>query len=226
MIAREMQIAFEMEASFQDPTVKPTSYEIFWWINRSIEVFIKTRWDGNNPKGEGFEQTQKRIDDLRTLVKEPTSSLAISAGTVKPNSYTAPIPADYMFTLGEEVTISYTVGSTPITSREGITETSVDKYSDDIINPFSEHILHNDWARPLRLFRSTLVELITDGTYSITGYYLRYLCKPAVVALPSTSCDLPDHTHYEIVKGAVKIYLESIKSPRYQTYNNEIVTSE
>jgi len=225
MTAREMQIAFERESSFIDPTIKPSSTEIFWWINRSIETFVKTRWDGNNPKHEGFEQSQKRIDDLRTLVKEPTTTLVISAGTVKPNSYTAPIPVDYMFTLGEEVSIT-TIGTSPVTSREGITETSVDKYVDDIVNPFSEHIYHNGWARPLRLYRGSLVELITDGTYTIVGYYLRYLMKPTVVALPSTSCDLPEHTHYEIVKGAVRMYLENIKDPRYQTYNNEIVTSE
>lgn len=224
MTAREMQISFEREASFHDPVAKLTSTEIFYWINRAIESFIKTRWSGNNLKQEGFEQTQKRIDDLRTLVKE--STISTSAGTVKPNSYTATIPADYMFTLGEEVTISYTKNGSTVTSRQGVTESSVDKYSDDIINPFSEHILHNDWARPLRLFRSTVVELITDGTYSIPTYYLRYLGKPAIVALPSTSCDLPEQTHYEIVKMATKMYLESIKDPRYQTYNNEIVTSE
>ena len=224
MTARDMQIAFEMEANIQDPSNKPSSYEIFYWINRAVETFVKTRWDGNNPKQEGFEQTQKRIDDLRTLVKEV--SISTNSGTVKPNSYTATLPNDYLFTLGEEVTISYTKNGSTITSREGITETSVDKYTDDLINPFSEHILHNDWARPLRLFKSTVVELISDGTYTIPTYYLRYLAKPTVVALPSTSCDLPDQTHYEIVKTATKMYLETVKDPRYQTYNNEIVTME
>ena len=47
-----------------------------------------------------------------------------------------------------------------------------------------------------------------------------------MVALPSTSCDLPEQTHYEIVKIATKMYLERIKDPRLQTYNNEIVTME
>lgn len=224
MTARDMQIAFEMEANIQDPTKKPTSYEIFYWINKAIESFIKTRWDGNNPKREGFEQTQKRIDDLRTLVKEVT--ISTNSGTVKPNSYTATLPVDYLFTLGEEVTISYTKNSSTVTSRQSVTETTVDKYTDDIINPFSEHILYNDIARPLRLFRSTLVELISDGTYTIPIYYIRYLAKPTTVALPSTSCDLPDQAHYEVVKIATKMYLETTKDPRYQTYNNEIVTME
>jgi hypothetical protein len=223
MTAREMQIAFELEIDFNDPTVKPTSVEIFYWINKAIETFIKTRWDGNNSKGEGFEQTQKRIDDLRTLVKEVT--ISTGSGTIKPYSYTATLPADYMFTLGEEVTIT-TVGTSPITSRQGVTETTVDKYTDDLVNPFSEHIYHNKWARPLRLFRSTLVELISDGTYTIPSYYIRYIAKPTVVALPSTSCDLPEQTHYEIVKIATKMYLERVKDPRLQTYNNEIVTME
>lgn len=224
MTAREMQIAFELEANIKDPSDKPTSLEIFHWLNKAVDTFVKTRWSGNNPKREGFEQTQKRIDDLRTIVKEAT--ISVNTGTVKPNSYTATIPADYLFTVGEEVTIQYTKNGSTVTSREGISETSIDKYTDDIINPFSEHMLHNDWARPLRLYRDNVVELITDGTYSITSYYLRYISKPTIIALPSTACNLPEQTHYEIVKIATKMYLERTTNPRQQTYNNEIVTME
>jgi hypothetical protein len=124
------------------------------------------------------------------------------------------------------VLIQYTRSGQTTTSRVGITETTADRYSEDIANPLGEHILHNYNARPLRLYKTTQVELVTDGNYSVTVYYLRYIKTPAVVALPSTPCDLPVHTHYEIVKIATKMYLESTKDPRIQTYNNEIITME
>jgi hypothetical protein len=224
MTAREMQVAFEREANFQDPIVKPTSTEIFYWINKAIDTFVKNRYTGNNPKREGFEQTQKRIDDIRTLVTE--ASINTSVGTIKPNSYTATIPSGYLFTLGEEATISYTRNGSTETARKGILETTTDRYRDDVDNPFSEHILFNYEAKPLRLYRGAIVELISDGTYTIPTYHLRYLTSPTVVALPSTSCNLPEHTHYEVVKIATKMYLERTKDPRQQTYNNEIVTME
>jgi len=197
--------------------------QILYWINRAIETFVKTRWDGNNPKSEGFEQSQKRIDDLKSLVVE--STISTSEGTIKPNSYIAAIPVNYLFTLGEEVSITYIKNGISTTSRVGVTETTVDKYRSDIDNPFSEHILHNYTAKPLRLYRGAYVEFISDGNYIIPTYYLRYLVIPTTVTT-SVSCNLPSHTHYEVVKLATKIYLESIKDPRLQTYNNEIVTME
>lgn len=224
MTAREMQISFEIESNLQDPVIKPTSTEIFYWLNRAVEKFVKTRYSGVNYKGEGFEQTQKRIDDLRTLVKETT--LTSSTAGSKPNSLIFTLPADYLFTIGEEVTISFTKGLTTVTSREGITEITNDRYRQEIDNHFSEHILYSNWARPLRLFYGTYVEIITDGDYDVTYYYLSYISKPTAIALPSTSCNLPEQTHPEIVKIAVSMFLENIKDPRYQTYLNEINSME
>jgi hypothetical protein len=224
MTAREMQISFEIESNLQDPIKKPTTIEIFYWLNKAVEKFVKTRYSGVNYKGEGFEQTQKRIDDLRSLVKE-TSIIPTGVGS-KPNSFIFTLPNDYLFTVGEEAVISYVKGSNTITSREGITEITNDRYRQEIDNHFSEFRLYSDWARPLRLFYGTYVELITDGQYSVTQYYITYISKPTAIALPSTNCNLPEQTHSEIVKLAVSMFLESIKDPRYQTYLNEINSME
>ena len=56
------------------------------WLNQAIKKFTKSRYSGVNIKRESFEQTQKRIDDLRTLVVE--KELTCTTGTVKPNSTT------------------------------------------------------------------------------------------------------------------------------------------
>ena len=220
-----MQIAFEIEANLQDPTKKPSTIEIFYWLNRALEKFTKTRYDGFNIKGQGFEDTQKRIDDLSTLVKEVT--ISTSGGSIKPNSYIASLPNDYMFSLGEECSITYlnNVGN-PITIRVPVYEVSIDRYSREVINPFSEFILQYNTAKPLRLFYETYIELISDGNYTIPTFYLRYLKEPVTIALPSTSCDLPDHTHYEIVKIATQMFIENQGNNRYNTYSNEVNSME
>ena len=82
--------------------------EIDDWVNSGIRKFTETRYSGVNPKREAFEQTQKRIDDLRTLVAEET--LTCSTGTVKPNSYIADLTSldfTYWLALGEEVLMGY-----------------------------------------------------------------------------------------------------------------------
>ena len=210
-----------------------TSYlpeEIDFWLNQALTEWVKTRMTGNNAKRESLEQTQKRIDDLRTLLKE--SSILTTSGSNKPNSFIATLPSDYLYAIGEEVNIdylktgysvirmpgntsltsgkTYLVGSSSVivnnpaadalpsgsifiatngylsggnvtllyTTRTGITETTSDRYSSDIDNPFANHVLQYGKAKPLRLFFGSTVELISDGNYYISQYFLRYIKKP------------------------------------------------
>lgn len=221
MTSLEMQAAFEIEAGIIDNPDKISTYDIFYWLNRGIIKFVKTRYSGTNAKEVGFEQDQKRIDDLRELVTEVTINTTVS--TIKPNSYIAPLPGDYLITVGQEAGIVFT--ATGESSRQGVTETTIDRYRDDIDNPFSEHVYYNQWARPLRLFYGSTMELISDGTYTIPYLYLRYLKTPATITL-NVNCDLAPHTHSEIVKIAAQLYLESVNTNRYKTITNEVNTAE
>jgi len=224
MTSREMQIAFEIEANIQDPTNKLSTIEIYYWLNRGVDKFVKTRYDGYNNKREGFEESQKRIDDLRTLIKEVV--INTSAGSNKPNSYIATLPNDYMFSVGEEAAITYTnLQSQTITSRQGLIEITTDRYRKELDNPLSDFTLQNDWAYPLRLFYNTYVELISDGQYTIPTFYLRYIKIPVIID-GNNDCDLPLQSHIEIVKFAVQMFIENQVSNRYQTYSAEVASME
>jgi hypothetical protein len=234
MTGREMQISFVTEltnnGNFISSSDKnsgnqfmPGSDIIFYWINRAVDKFIKTRYTGNNIKNESFEQTQKRINDLRTLVTESTISTSLSS--IKPNSYQAIIPVDYFLTISEEVNITFIKDSVETTIRQGIKEITSDRYREEIDNPFGSHILHYYKAKPLRLYQGSLVLLISDGNYTIPTYYLRYIKNPAIVSL-SVDCDLSAESHPEIVKIAVGMYLENTGNQRYSTYSNELNTME
>lgn len=253
--------------------------ELDYWLNSAIRSLVKTKYKGSSSaRGEAFEQNQKRIDDLRTLIQE--IQIIPSRGeetSDKPYSYKASLPSSptYWFTLSEEVVIAYqsstTVSSTLTvgnvykvsgesithdgteytdgeyfiatttnytgngsvyqctTKRQGITETTADTYRFYIDNPYSEHILENYKAEPLRLFKENEVELITDGNYGIIKYYLRYLSKPIEVdslSNPVVSSDLPEHMHDEIVVLAANMILENTENPRYKTHMNEVFRTE
>ena len=238
MDIQNMHVAVKLEldksSALELPSFEPE--EIDLWLNNAIRKFVKTRYSGMNVKSTSFEQTQKRTDDLRTLVKFYAPITTPSAGTI-PNSQFSPLPVegsgvgdeDYWFSLQEECNIYVFVGGVPTLTRVGIVECTFDEYRAKIDDPYSEHKLHYNTAKPLRLIQDDDVYLVTDGNYTIATYKLTYLRAPATVdnvPAGTTDCDLPEHTHDEIVKLAVSMMLENIEQPRYQTYQNEANTIE
>jgi hypothetical protein len=227
MTISEMHTAFKMEldktSSLQLPAFEPE--EIDFWLNHAIRSFVKNRYRGKLD-GVGFEQITKRTEDLKTLVVEAT--VVPVAGTVKTPSWVANLATltDKWFILGEEVTIRYTKlgASTTTDKKQGVTECTIDTYVSHINDPYSEHRLHYEEAKPLRLVYQDTIELVTDGNYTITNYHIRYLKKPVAVTItvPAVNCNLPEHTHDEIVKLAANMVLENIEQPRYKSHDVEL----
>jgi len=225
-----MQMAFDVQIQNVDGTYeienKPDSYTIFFHINQSQERFVKTRYSGLNTKKESFEETQKRTEDLRELVVE--SNIATSAGSAsdKPNAYIATLPADYFVAVDEEATIEFIDGlSNPVSKRVGVTESTSDTYRKQIDDPYSPHKLHYEDARPLRLYKGTSIEVISDGNYTVPTVHLRYLSMPTEISL-AVDCALPEHTHSEIVNMAVSDFLNTVKQSRKKDERPEVMVEE
>jgi len=107
--------------------------------------------------------------------------------------------------------------------KQGVTNCTANNYRAHIDDPYSEHRLHYEEAKPLRLIYQRYVELVTDGNYGILEYSIRYLREPADVAVGTpTHCELPAHTHDEIVALAANMVLENIEQPRYKSNLNEL----
>lgn len=285
-----MHIAVGLEvdktAALELPAFLPE--EKSFWLNNAIRKFTKTRYSGSNVKGKSFEENQKRIDDLRSIVVESQfvceelDDTIISGDTTLDNSWSLNTalnewPTDYWLTISEACLIYPTNGGE--THRVGVVESTADELAFRLSDPLSEHILHYNTAKPLRLYTQNSVELITDGNYNVVMYYLTYLKKPQTIDVanvasgsivagvtygiyntdssyvtydsenyytgdtfigvsgtttytPSgtstvnTACNLPEHTHDEIVKLAASMMLENIEQPRYSTHMNEVGTME
>ncbi len=284
MTISEMHTALKLELDKSD-SLNNLSFEpeeLDYWLNKAIKRFVKTRYSGSNYKAESFEETQKRTDDLRTLVEVIILPTTEDYPFIE-NSFYASIPADYYFALSEDCqivfnpyhenylnaissgdlqegyyymvmiddithnAIDYSPGEIFLAENEfytptvepgedddhpyvilldkkiqGVTQIDSDTYREHIENPYSEHRLHYGSAKPLRLFRnetgSSVVVLITDGNYFITRYYLTYLREPEIVDFSaSEDCDLPEHTHDEIIDLAALMLIENIESNRIQT---------
>jgi hypothetical protein len=234
-----MHIAFDLlldkTNSLQYPSFLPEEKD--FWLNQAIRKFVKTRYSGLNSKREGFEESQKRIEDLRTLVRELQIPCTIDA--IKPNGYvladdfnsTIFATSPYWLSLGEEVDITFTPINPNVTvpKRVGVTAATANDYRYKLDDPTAGYILHYDDAKPLRLFYNNTIEFITDGQYSIPYAYLRFITKPTTVdslSTPVVSCDLSEITHDEVVALAVQMALENIEQPRIETYSGLVNTME
>jgi len=79
------------------------SQEIDIELNKSQIKFINTRYGKNNVYRKGFEESQKRIDDLRTLVKEYEGSTTFK-GQLNNDIWvdTFSLPSDYMYLVSQQ----------------------------------------------------------------------------------------------------------------------------
>ena len=241
MTDRSMQIEFERRLQLMDPelvrTNKLSSDTIFSFINEAIDKFYKTRYSGINAKSEGFEQSQKRIDDLRNLIKTASFTEEIINNG---NIYTIELPEDYVLMLGDVVGILPTEGNEQcweideegdyVVKRADTIEATIENIDRQLNNSLSEHLLKYCTARPLKLIQGNQVILYTDGKYSVANYQITYLSNPQFLDSSNISnteyTSLPEHTHMEIVKMAVQLYLATKPMQHYSAYSSEVNNME
>ena len=90
-------------------------------------------------------------------------------------------------------------------------------------DPFNTTTLEN----PLYTIRDNKLDLYTNDIFIIEEVKLTYIRKPAEISLSlQVSCELPEHSHREIVDMAVSSILESIADPRYKTHEIEVNKNE
>ena len=263
----ELQVAFELEINQIDSNLeKPQSVDIEYWLNKGLEKFYKTRYSGLNYKQLGFEQNQKRIDDLRTLIttqyytldegswaliKEDSGKINLQYGgkllqddgftdkikVYSTDTFYVSLPNDYVFLLGDTAGVIPTKESdikcaqkdsegNVIPTYDNTLEANIETIDSIRRNTLSEHVFKYLRAKPIRLIENNNILLITDGNYKVSNYKLQYLRKPIEIDIHSFPydeyTDMPQHTHSEIVKLAVSMYLENQKNDRYTTYSTEV----
>lgn len=241
MSPRDFQIEFERRLQLMNPNLvikdKLSSDTIFTFINEAIDKFWKTRYSGINFKAQGFEQSQKRIDDLRTLVKKHT--FTSDSITKHDNVFTVELPQDYTILLGDTAGIQPndindcwevdSNGEYKIKYTDTL-EATVENIDRQLGNSLSEHKLKYCSARPLRLIQDNNILLYTDGNYKVSEYTVTYLSKPTKLNSSNINNmeypDLPEHTHIEIVKLAIQLYLATKPMQHYNAYSNEIASME
>lgn len=221
---------FEREINKIDDAVnKPSTEDSLFWVNQAIAKFIKLRTNGDFIHRVGYEQTEKRREDLISLFKEASLGLVQGSQAENPSflRYSVTYPSDFLYALNEDVVIDSVDGGHPMNTC--VFECTRDSFMYRVNNSLTDFHYKYHRARPIRIRKENGCDLLTDKNYIISSYTLGYLRKPTELTLDNPRAeytDFQDHIMYEIIKMAAQMYIENQADPRYRTIINEVNTQE
>jgi len=211
--------------------------EITEFLNKSQLQFVKSRYNykGNQYK-EGFEKTEKRRKDLSELVRNIdliSSDISPDQTGVSPNGIFYDLPADFLYSLREEITTSSDIKCSD-KLRITVKPVTHDEYSINVKNPFKKPDITQAWR--LDFSRDVTQgpnnpkkrhEIITDSSYTVSTYHVRYLKEPRNIDITnSIESELSESVHEEIVDGAVRIATGITDPQSYQIKLKEELATE
>jgi hypothetical protein len=151
MNVQEMHLAIQQGVdkinSLQADMLLPQEIDIE--LNKSQIRFINTKYSGNNRHRTGFEESQKRIDDLRTLLREfeaPVTFKEQLRNNIFVDTFT--LPVDYMYLVNQQSTV----------------------WIDDC-NPMNWNIIYPD---PINYFTMSLSDFVCDKSTQIADSIVMY----------------------------------------------------
>lgn len=219
MTVAQMHTAFKFGMDKLDALNYPNFLpeEIDLLLNQAQDRYVKQRYGLNNVKRQSFEETQKRTEDLKNLVRAITLiPAAYATDNINVNARFVTLPLDHWFIIQERASITYEdCHGDDLTVNARIKPIQHVEFDVIIEDPFKKP----NKEKVLRLMENGRVELITDSTTTLNSYYLRYIKQPVRISISTpTNCELSDHTHQEIVDEAIKIALEGIEAKRNPTF--------
>jgi hypothetical protein len=222
MTAEQMQYNFELKLNTLYKLDKPfTSYDINQLLNESQDVVVYNHYsvrDGDSR--EHFESDEKLRTELAELITNYGVASAVfdtSDPALHANGVFVTVPTDFMYALREQCGIEYTdCNNQTATNTVRVAPVTHDEYIMNVNNsfkmPYNELVWRMDYSSPTGDAKRH--ELITDGTYDIKTYTLRYLRRPnRINILDGSDCELNSNLHEEIVNRAVRMAAATLPQP-------------
>ena len=204
--------------------------EIDIYLNEAQERIIKQRYGKNNIYRAGFEEGQKRTEDLKNLVTTKFTSLSSETvySEVGDNVYRADIQSlfdDLALTTSAEEEYQFYLKSVvrSCDSNACCTWSKVKLVQhDDISSIAGDPFNKPKQSRPIIFFEDGDIFIWTAAGITIEGFQVTFIKRPALVNIGTyggirVDCELSEHLHKELLQEAIQIAIENIGSPRIQT---------
>ena len=203
--------------------------EISYFLTKAQENFTLSYINPDNKYGETIEETEKVKKYFSALISPSTDSLgnvltivsSDQSGRISNNSVIYNLPDNFWLGIAEWVITNDTCNS-----RKDVEIITHDEYSRNKNNPFKRPNSNKVWRLDVNSIGDVLRhELITDGTYTITQYHIRYIKKLTPIVVdeeePSNNvdCVLHESAHRRIIDEAIRLALETSQEQRLQTFN-------
>lgn len=209
------------------------SQEKDYYINEAIARIVKQRYGLNNIYQQGFEQIQKRTEDLKNLVVTKFAALSMleNYSSFGETVYKADLSSlfndvdlnnvssdQYMFYIKSLSTICK--NNCCVKAKGKLVQ------QDDLSVLFEDPFNKPTKNKVLFFFEEGNINIATDGS-EVESFAVTFIKKPAVVNLgnygePKVECDLSEHLHKEIIQEAAMIVIENLESPRIQSQQSNV----
>ena len=248
-----MIIQFEKINSQAAPGISDLEASVF--LSNAQLYFVLSRINPIlNTKKEGLEETEVRMQGLSALISTAVISSFTQSADSLPNGVFATLPENFMYTILEDCTIDLNSCVTNNPAELPVYVISHNDYTRLISNPFKRPYFSGSEGLVWRLTYSrnttgyddqnltsfnpntgeyTLTnqsgkrhELITDSTFNITEYFVRYLKIPrGIVSLyngdgsttTQINCELDESTQQAIIDIAVDMMKDSAVQPNQES---------
>lgn len=193
MTAVELQHEFNQELRLNADAKRKDffSYEVEYFLNKAQDLLIRRYY-------EAFERNEKARRAIANLINTGTGTGATTGSKTNGTIYT--LPNDVLYIL-EEWTEN---AAGTVTKVKPIRR---DEYQVNVDNPYKQPNSDLIWRMDYTLDGSNRrVELVTDGTVTISSYYLVYIKEPTAISISSdTECELDYMAEKELIQEAVKL---------------------
>lgn len=237
-MANELELRLDRSDSFGSPGYE--DFEISSVLTEAQELYVKKFISQlNNRKLQGFEETEIRSQGLSALIKRG-ASLTVSASQtdVISNGKFFDLPADFMYAIYETAVIDKLVCNTlntyievmvkPI-SHDDVSRLARNKYKKPYYKDYGVGMVWRlvysrqiDGINPAITATNKRHQLVTDGSFNVTGYSISYLKNPDKIVVDRTTpanrrnCILDESTHNTIVDIAVDLMMNRVKEQKLQ----------
>lgn len=202
--------------------------EIDLILNDQMGTFVETRTaPPGNYKNEGFEESQKRLDDIRTVIKEGTTDQTdpeyskktpLTLSSFRFGKYIT-LPTDYLKLISDwsdtyDNCLNYYIKPNRLFTNNRKVQLALN-------DPF--HKTHPQ--SPVSQVVNNELRVYEDG-FTISNIHISYVYKYPAIEYNTQDCVLPVHTHREIVNMAVNKVNSVLNTGNYEKYLNEISKNE
>ena len=206
-------------------TEKPDTDTIVTVLNIAQLRYLYAKYLNKQTAAENIEYLQQRADDLRNLIqREVLTAKAVGPGPLAGIAYTADLSTTtypYLYYLRSDSLVTRTVAP-PIVTGEWVANIIARSY-EDIDRVTTTAYNKPNLRQPVVALEASQKMLVVVDSYTTidtnasTGIGLTYLRQPKymTVGTPDSNtvntCELAWHTHEEIVRSALDIYLKEYK---------------